>query len=585
MNRTACRLIAASCVVLAGAATWTRAADPAKDSVVLRAMHDELERSRNLKIVSLDTPYFIQYTLEDGDNFMATATLGGLVSAERIRFRIPGVQVRVGDYKFDNSNFIGTGQLYGGRYDVDRMPLDDDYSLLRRFLWLHTDQQYKGAVQAIARKRALLKNLNVNLELNDFAKAAPVRAILPASLPPLDEEVWKDRLRRLSALLAGPDLRTSSIEFHILRSVRHLTNTEGTELRVPSTLAFLRARASGTAPDGMAVRDATVIHALDILRMPGEEELARAMRSLAGRVSNLARAPVGEQYVGPVLFEGEAAAQLFAEILGRNLALPRRPVMEASRGGYFAGSELEGRAGSRVLPEWMDVVDDPTQTEYRGRPLFGHFLFDQEGLAPQPLVLVEKGILKNFLLTRQPVKGYEGSNGRARMPGNFGASTASFGNMFVRASETVSAAALKKRLIELCQSRGKPYGILIRKMDFPSSASLDEARRIFTAAAQGGSRATSPPILVYRVFPDGREELVRGLRFAGLAARSLKDILAASDESHLFEFLESPAPFALMGATGFVSETAVIAPSVLIDDLELQKASEETPKPPVVPAP
>jgi TldD protein len=585
MNRAACRLIAASCVVLASAATWTRAADPARDSIVLRAMHDELERSRNLKIVSLDTPYFIQYTLEDGDNFMATATLGGLVSAERIRFRIPGVQVRVGDYKFDNSNFIGTGQLYGGRYDVDRMPLDDDYGLLRRFLWLHTDQQYKGAVQAIARKRALLKNLNVNVELNDFARAAPVRAILPASLPPLDEETWKDRLRKLSALLAGPDLRTSSIEFHILRSVRHLTNTEGTELRVPSTLAFLRARASGTAQDGMAVRDATVIHALDISRMPGEEELARAMRSLAGRVSDLARAPVGEQYVGPVLFEGQAAAQLFAEILGRNLALPRRPVMEASRGGYFAGSELEGRGGSRVLPEWMDVVDDPTQTEYRGRPLFGHFLFDQEGLAPQPLVLVEKGVLKNFLLTRQPVKGYEGSNGRARMPGNFGASTASFGNMFVRASETVSAAALKKRLIELCQSRGKPYGILIRKMDFPSSASLDEARRIFTAAAQGGSRATSPPILVYRVFPDGREELVRGLRFAGLSARSLKDILAASDESHLFEFLESPAPFALMGATGFVSETAVIAPSVLIDDLELQKASEETPKPPVVPAP
>lgn len=144
-------------------------------------------------------------------------------------------------------------------------------------------------------------------------------------------------------------------------------------------------------------------------------------------------------------------------------------------------------------------------------------------------------------------------------------------------------AELKKKLIDLCQTRGKPYGIIVRKMDFPSTASIDEVRRMF-AGSQGG-RPISMPILVYKIYPDGREELVRGLHFRGFSARSLKDILAAGDDNAAFEFLDSAAPFALIGASGFTAETAVIAPSILIDDLELHPAEEEQPKLPLVPAP
>src|SRR5690606_1537194 len=100
--------------------------------------------------------------------------------------------------------------------------------------------------------------------------------------------------------------------------------------------------------------------------------------------------------------------------------------------------------------------DDPTQTEWRGRRLFGSFLVDREGVRPQPLVIVEKGVLKNFLLTRQPVRGWNGSNGRARLPGRFGHSTAAISNLFVRAAQTVPAAQLRKRMAEICETRGKP---------------------------------------------------------------------------------------------------------------------------------
>jgi hypothetical protein len=302
--------------------------------------------------------------------------------------------------------------------------------------------------------------------------------------------------------------------------------------------------------------------------------------ALAGNVTALAHASKGEDYNGPVLFEGAAGAQIFAEVLGKNLAAVRRPA--GGRGGASGASELEGRIGARVLPDSFDVTDDPTVKEWRGRPLFGSYGVDREGVPPKPLHLVEKGVLKGYLLTRQPVRGFEGSNGHGRLPGGSGA-TAGIGNLFVSSSEAVPSAELKKKLIQLIQARGKDYGILVRKMDFPSSGSLDEVRRMLSAA-QGG-RPVSMPILVYKVFPDGREEMVRGLWFRGLNVRSLKDILAAGDDLQPFDFMDSPQVFALIGGSSFTSEACVVAPSILIDDLELHPAEEELPKLPIVPAP
>jgi TldD protein len=203
---------------------------------------------------------------------------------------------------------------------------------------------------------------------------------------------------------------------------------------------------------------------------------------------------------------------------------------------------------------------------------------------PRPLRLIEKGILKGYLLTRQPVRGYEGSNGRARLPGSFGANTPGISNLFVRSTETSPVAELKSKLLELINARGKPYGIIVRKMDFPSSASVNEVRRLL-AADTGGGHTVSIPILAYRVYPDGREELVRGMRFRGFNTRSLKDIIAAGDDLTTFEFMDNLAPFALMGGAGYVSNAVVIAPSILIDDLELHPVEEEQPKLPVVPPP
>ncbi len=571
----------AALAFLIGAGLVLRAQAPAPDPVLL-AMHDELERSRKLTVSSLEAPYFIEYVLDQAENFSVSASLGGLLSRRHDQFRAPSVHVRVGDYKFDNTNFAG-GFGFGSRYDLERFPLENSYPVLRRYLWLLTDSAYKSSVEAISRKRAALRNLTQSEQINDFAHAEPVRLARDLRRLTIDEDAWTNRVRALSTVFAQhPEVKNSSIELESSEGGYYVVNTEGTEVKAPESVTYLRVRAIAQAADGMTMRDAITYHSLDAARMPGDAEMSRGVAALAQNVVALSHAPKGEDYSGPVLFEGQAGPQILAEVLGKNLALARRPVGDGGRGG-FSGSELEGRLGARVLPETFDVVDDPTQREWHGRPLFGFYEVDREGVVAKPLRLVEKGVLKNYLLTRLPVRGFEGSNGRARTPGSFGASAAGISNLFISSSETMSVGELKKKLIELIQTRGKPYGIIVRRMDFPSSASLDEARRLLSGS-QGG-RAVSLPLMVYKLYPDGREELVRALRFRGFSARSLKDILAAGDDMQAFEYMDSPAPFALIGGSGFTSEACVVAPSILIDDLELHPLEEELPKLPVVPAP
>ncbi len=245
----------------------------------------------------------------------------------------------------------------------------------------------------------------------------------------------------------------------------------------------------------MIVRDMAVFYTRDPARMFPEEELMKSARSVGEQVLKIAAAPLGDNYTGPVLFEGQASPQLMAEILGRNLHISRKPIAAPGAAAQAATTDLEGRRGVRIMPEFFDVTDDPTQ------PLFGHEEVDDEGVPDKPLSLVEKGVLKDFLRTRQPVRGYNDSNGRARLAANYGAETPVPTNLLIRARETSSISDLKKKLIDLIQQRGLPYGMIVRKMDFPSSASIDEARKILSRARQAARPPGQHPLYAYRLYP------------------------------------------------------------------------------------
>ena len=537
-------------------------------------MRAELKRATTLTLNQLDKPYFVSYSIDDVHSWSASATLGGLVSSNVSNYRVPAVRVRVGDYKFDNSNYAGGGGR-GASYDLRSFPLDDDPLVIRQYLWLATDSAYKGGLQTIARKRAALRSVTVNDQLPDFV-AEPgftlVRDYQPAKF---DNDGWKDRVRKVSTVFTDfPALRTSVVEFSVVDGLHRFVNSEGTEVRVPEATASIQIRASAQAPDGMIVRDSAFFYTHDLVKMVPESEVSQSARSVGETVMKMAAAPLGENYSGPILFEGEASAQMLAEVLGRNLHIARKAVAAPGQAGAAAITELEGRRGVRIMPEFFDVTDDPTL------PLFGREEVDDEGVPEKSVSLVEKGVLKDFLRTREPVRGYSDSNGRARLSGSGPVPT----NLIVKAHETSSISDIKKKMIDLCEQRGLKYAIVIRRMDFPSTAPLDEARKIL-ASAGGGSHPVSMPLHVFRLYTDGHEEMIRGVRLRGLNARSLKDILAAGDDNVTFNYLENGAPFALVGLGSSSAEVSVVAPSVLIDDLELTKVDDELPHLPIAAPP
>jgi hypothetical protein len=558
-----------------------------EEDPILKAMAAEMARTNVLALV--DRPYYIQYQLEDVENFSASATLGGVLSANRVRFRVPLIDVRVGDYSFDNSNHVFSHYYAGARYDPPQWPLDDRYPVLRRYLWLATDREYKTALEAYSRKRASMRNTaSAGDRIPDYSRSQPVRILDPVLKLSLDDAAWTKRVVDLSAIFrAYPEIMDSSVEIVAGQGTSYYINSEGAIQRTPDQLSELRVRAMTQTSDGMVLRSGMTLGADNVALLPSEDEIRKAVRQLAEDLRALTGAPVGEDYSGPVLFEPAAAAQLFAQALGDNVRATRRPVSDPGRPAPYVPSEFESKIGSRVLPEWMDVLDDATQTDWHGHNLFGHYEADMEGVPPKPVNLVEKGILKTFLLTRQPVKSFGESNGHARLVGSYDVRSAAIGNLFVRASQAKPLPELKKQLIEICKERSKPYGLLIRKLDFPSPMSAQEFQTIAAGSMQGGGGAhpISPPLLAYRVYPDGREQLIRGLRFRGFSSRLLRDIIAASDDDYVLNFVNNGLPFALIGAGGYVAPSTVVAPGVLFDELEFERPQEERSKPPLAPAP
>jgi TldD protein len=584
------RILAVAALLAASATILLPQKKSDDDDVILRAMRDELDRSRELRVVGGgdDSPYFFSFDLSDVTQLQVAAVLGSAINVSHTHFRVPQIDVRVGSYDFDDTGHIFSGRYTGGRFDTS-FPLDDDYMALRDALWLSTDTAYKTAVESMSRKRAALNAAAANAEkLPDFSHVEPSKALQKVVRRKIDDAQWTARTVKLSSLFAPvPEVMASGVDLQLLDGMTYLLTNEGTALRYDDSLAHIYARAEGQAPDGMMVRDAASYQSLDPDKLPSDAEMRAGVTAVAENVRTLSHAPVGEAFSGPTLFEPQAAAQLMAQLLGDNLREPRKPLAEPGRNVNFLPSELDTKIGSRILPDWMDVVDDPTQSAWKGKPLIGFYQWDLEGVPGKAVTVVEKGVLKSFLTTRQPIKGFSASNGHARLGGGYGARGAAISNLFINASQGDSLAALKKKLIELCNQRGKPYGMLVRKLDFPFSAGRTELQALAQSGSQSGGsvRPLSPPVLVYRVYADGHEELVRGLRFRGVSTRSLRDIVSASQETALFDYINNGAPLSLLGIGGILSPTSVISPGLLFEEVEFEVPQEQLPKLPVVPSP
>ncbi len=563
-----------------------RALAEAQRDPVLTAMLAEIRRMGELRTMP-EIPYYIEVGCDDAQIFTVSATLGAAFAPQSRRVRPLRVQVRVGSAQFDNTNSIFSDMYSGTRYDSGQLPLEGGAMQYRHALWLALDRAYKTAVEGLGRKSAALQGVSVQEPLPDLAPAPPTLLVRPATQGKIDGDRWRDVVKKASAeYRAYPAVTTSNVDLSLSAGTVYFVNSAGTMIRTPDSVAILQTRAGCQAEDGMVIYDGGQWVASDPGKLPGEAELAEAVREVGERLTALTKAPLGKSYAGPVLFEPRAAAQLVGEVLGSQLCATRRPVAEPGRTLPFAAGEYESRINSRVLPEWLSVIDDPEAREWEGTALAGHYEADLEGVRPERLTVIEKGVLKTLLTTRQPVRGVAGSNGRARLPGALGVKMPRPSNLIMEAAESVPLGELRGRLLTMVRDQQKEFGLLVRKMDFPSAGSLDDLRRLGQRVARGGGgRAISLPLGIYRVTADGREELVRGLRFRGLTTRSFRDIVAASAERAAYHYVDNGLPLALMGAGSYVVGCSVVAPGLLFEELELEAIEEEFPDRPLVPPP
>ena len=511
---------------------------------VLKAMVAELKRSQEkLQLGQLQRPYYIDYQVTEVQDYVVDATLGAVRSDQTNTGRLVRVVVRIGDYKQDSYYAEGTGSM-------EPMPLDNNEMALRHQLWLATDNAYKAALSGLTEKQAALKNVVVETDLPDFSQEQPVESVGDLARLGVDLDKWKQLARATSDLFrADPDLDASETSLHFRIVNRYFVNTEGTVTRHGSAAYAFTFAGSGQAADGMRLDRS---HGYIVSRpeeLPTPDQVHKDAQQLVGTFAALRKAPlVEDDYHGPVLFSADAATALVERLVAPNiLGVRPDPGNPARTRGEFASYYK-----SRVLPDFLNVVDDPSTIAVGGQTLLGSYEVDDEGVRAAPITLVDKGTLTHYLLGRQPIKDFLHSNGHGRSSNSMRSSPSpQISNLIVKASNGVPFEELKKKLIEMCKDQGRPYGYYVETT---------------------GVRLA--PRLLWRIYAsDGHMELVRGATLNQLDTRTLRsDIIAAGNDEYVYNRTD-PLP------------SAIVAPSLLFDDLEIQRANRTREKPPQYPAP
>ena len=519
------------------ATTTNEGTDP-----LLQAMQTELAREKaQLVLPGMRAPYFIEYRLEDIHSFEAIASYGALTSEVENQQRVVRVEVRVGDYVTDSSSARGSGSLA-------LAPGDNDPVALREALWTATDEAYKAALRSYSAKLAAIKQFQNAPNANDFTAAKPVQTLEPVARLDLDREEWKRRLVDASGLYAtdpavklfAADVQYSSATLNALAVNRYTVNTDGTAVRHGFTGYQDVISVGGQASDGMQLGRNNGSTATTSAGLESAQALQERTISDLKSFEALRQAPVveAEDYHGPVLFSGDAAADVVNRLIVPNIDAERPDMGTTARTQGAYQSSLR----TPVLPPFLTLVDDPTLRTFDGRTLVGAYRVDDEGEPAEAVTLIDRGRLVGFLVGRQPVKDFPESNGHGRATLG-GPAHPHPGVLLVKSAETLSLEQLRQKLAKLAKEQG---------------------RDVYEVETLGGGDLI--PRLLYRVSPDGRRTLVRGAAFDELDQRSLRsELIAAGGTSYISQEI-SPLP-----------ET-IITPALLFSDIAVKRATQEQEK-------
>jgi TldD protein len=531
-----------------------------KQTQILEAMKAEMQRTMTDLKAEPNPPYFVSYAITETQFVSMTASFGNIVIEDSNRTRTLDVEVRVGNYDLDNKRQIrGTNFEMGGFFRGTPIPLDDDVNAIRTAIWATTDRQYKAAAE---RYLKVVSNRAVKVKeedsSGDFSKEKPSSYTEPLLTLRVNADAWRTRLRELSALFnADPKMYTGEVFFKAEVQHRYFVNSEGTVLQTSDSYVRVFAQGRTKSDDGMSLPLYRSYFAFTADSLPTQAFMRSDVQDMISLLGKLRIAPLMETYSGPAILSGEAAGVFFHEIFGHRIEGHRQKDVNSSQ-------TFKNLVGERILPDFVDVIFDPSLRSLGGQNTAGYYKFDDEGVAGQKVTTVKNGVFREFLMSRSPIDQMSNSNGHGRRQAGF-AVVSRQSNLIVKTAKQVPFDTLRTMLRAECKKQGKEYGL-------------------YFVEIQGGftfTNRTMPnafnvlPLLVYKVFTDGRpDEIVRGVDLIGTPLTTFKQISAAAHDVGVFN--------GVCGAESGGVPVSASSPSLLVNVIEAQKKAKSQAKPPIL---
>ena len=500
----------------------TADASPSSRSPLLDVMVNENQRWMASLAKQPDPAYYLAYQIAE-QRVVSLDAEGGAMTGDADEIdRILDVELRVGAPELDTTR-----------------PLSDDPN---------------GLNEPLARRAIVPFGADP-----DFS-AAPAEVYIgaPATLT-FDKAAWVARLKRCSErALRGAATRGSCGALFQLNTV-WLVNSEGSQIQMSWTSAQLSVSVGVKADDGEGLSRLEQAFGRSPTDLPDDAAIDKMIETVTKDLDALHAAPLADPYVGPAILEGRAAGVFFHEVFGHRIEGHRQK-------DNTSGKTFSSYVGKDIMPTWLSVFDDPTATTLNGLQLNGFYRFDDEAVRAQRAPLVDHGKLVGFLMGRNPIAAGPRSNGHGRKQPGLDP-VARQGNLVVTAEKTVERADLEKMLIAEIKSQGRPYGMVFTDISggfTNTSAFTPQAFKV-------------NPVMAYRLYPDGKRELVRGIDISGTPLVALQSIRAASREVETFN--------GVCGAESGWVPVSASAPSLLLERLEIEKSFTPADRPPLLAPP
>ena len=531
-----------------------------EESAVLKALNAELVRSMAILGEQPEPPYFLSYEVTEQQAVTVASAFGALAYTNARRDRYLDIDLRVGDYDLDNTRPMRDARNFSRR-DFARIPIDDDVDAIRSVVWHETDSRYKRAVEQLIRVRTDVQvKVDAEDQSADFSREESREQLTQSAELDVDMADWQTRIKRFTAPFAAHgDIYSADASLSALGETRWFVNSEGTRIQTAETRYRLAISAHTKADDGMRLPRYESFSAFTPDGLPDDATVLATVQRMIADLQALRDAPVVDPYTGPAILSGRAGGVFFHEVLGHRVEGHRQKREDD-------GQTFKKKVGERILPEGFTVSFDPLRRHLAGTDLLGSYHFDNQGVAAQRVAVVEDGVLTNFLMSRSPIEGFPKSNGHGRKQTGY-APVSRQSNLIVEVAEPLTREALKEQLMAMLHAEGKPFGLLFE----------DIQGGVTTTGRFMPNAYNVQPILVYRIHPDGREELVRGVDLIGTPLTTLSRIVAADDQIAVFN--------GTCGAESGGVPVSAASPGLLVSQVEVQKKRKSQDRTPLLPPP